>query len=86
MGHSRHQSESNLSNEIAQQYDARQPEDGIDEEAEKAFLLKYFSKKERIDSLTPQILKQNQLKYISVAEAKERLKKVPYSAAIKHLR
>ena len=48
----------------------------VDEEEEKAFIEKYFSKQERRgNSLTPEMLKNGRRRLTSVVEAKERLKK-----------
>ena len=59
----------------------------VDEEEEKAFIEKYFSKTERRgNSLTPEMLDKGRRRLTSVVEAKERLKKQPYSESIKHLR
>ena len=59
----------------------------VDEEEEKAFIEKYFSKNERRgNSLTPEMLDKGRRRLTSVVEAKERLKKQPYSESIKHLR
>ena len=59
----------------------------VDEEEEKAFIEKYFTKQERRNnSLTQEMLEKGRRRLTSVAEAKERIKKQPYSEAIKHMR
>ena len=48
----------------------------VDEEEEKAFIEKYFSKTERRgNSLTPEMLDKGRRRLTSIVEAKERLKK-----------
>ena len=55
------------------------------DEMEKMFVEKYFAK-QRFNTLTPEIVNEKRRRMTSVAEAKERLKKQPYSSSIKHLR
>ena len=64
---SRHPSDSNASNDKSQE-----------EEEEKAFVEKYFSRQARGQILTAEMLVQGRRRFTSVAEAKERLKKLPY--------